>query len=138
LIFDAIDLLLDEGRIESGKKGRYTATGGKETTEGNIDIISSGAGYVRLGVVGEDDVYVQQRDIGTALHGDTVVIKLVGGRGNRQEGKVVKVLKRRRTEFVGTLHKKQGRMILVADDQRIQRPFVIPPPRSMERTRARR
>ncbi|HQW04914.1 MAG TPA: ribonuclease R [Flavobacteriales bacterium] len=126
LIFDAIDLLLDEGRIESGKKGRYTATGGKETTEGNIDIISSGAGYVRLGVVGEDDVYVQQRDIGTALHGDTVVIKLVGGRGNRQEGKVVKVLKRRRTEFVGTLHKKQGRMILVADDQRIQRPFVIP------------
>ncbi len=126
LIFDAIDLLLDEGRIEAGKKGRYTSAGGKDTAEGTIDIISSGAGYVRLGVVGEDDVYVQQRDIGTALHGDIVVIKLVGGRGNRLEGKVVKVLKRRRTEFVGTLHKKQGRMILVADDQRIQRPFVIP------------
>ncbi len=41
------------------------------------------------------------------MHGDTVLIKLVGGRGNRQEGKVVKVLKRRRTEFVGTMHKKR-------------------------------
>ena len=126
LIFDAIDLLLDEGRIESGKKGRYTATGGKDTQEGTIDIIASGAGYVRLGVVGGEDVYVQQRDTGTALHGDTVVIKLVGGRGSRLEGKVVKVLKRRRIEFVGTIHTHQGRMILVADDQRVQRPFVIP------------
>ncbi len=124
-VFDAIDTLLDEGRIESGKKGRYTVAGGRETAEGTIDIISSGAGYVRLGT-GEGDVYVQQRDIGTALHGDTVAIRLVGGRGSRLEGKVLKVLKRRRLEFVGTIHKHQGRMILVADDQRVQRPFVIP------------
>ncbi len=124
-VFDAIDALLDEGRIESGKKGRYTLTGGKDTAEGQIDIISTGAGYVRLGG-GEADVYVQQRDIGTALHGDTVAIKLIGGRGSRVEGRVVNVLKRRRSEFVGTIHKHQGRMILVADDQRVQRPFVIP------------
>lgn len=126
LIFDAIDLLLDEGRIQSGKKGRFTAQGGSDTVEGTIDIIASGAGYVRLGVSGGEDAYVQQRDIGTALHGDTVLIKLVGGRGSRLEGKVAMVVKRRRTEFVGTLHKHQGRMILVADDQRVQRPFVIP------------
>lgn len=124
-VFDAIDALLDDGRIESGKKGRYTVTGGKDSAEGQIDIISSGAGYVRLGG-GEEDVYVPQRDLGTALHGDTVAIKLVGGRGSRLEGRVVKVLKRRRIEFVGTVHKHQGRMIVVADDQRIQRPFVIP------------
>ena len=126
LIFDAIDLLLDEGRIQSGKKGRFTAQGGSDSVEGTIDIIASGAGYVRLGVQGGEDVYVQQRDIGTALHGDTVLIKLVGGRGSRLEGKVVSIVRRRRTEFVGTLHKHQGRMILVADDQRVQRPFVIP------------
>ena len=124
-VFDAIDALLDEGRIETGKKGRYTVAGGKDSAEGTIDIISSGAGYVRLGT-GEEDVYVQQRDLGTALHGDLVAIKLVGGRGSRLEGKVVKVLKRRRIEFVGTVHKHQGRMILVADDQRVRRPFVIP------------
>jgi ribonuclease R len=50
-----------------------------------------------------------------------------GGRGGKQEGKRAEVLKRRRTEFVGTLHKREGRMILVADDQRVQRPFFIPP-----------
>ena len=126
LIFDAIDLLLDDGRITSGKKGRYTVNGGKDALEGTIDIIASGAGYVRLGTERGDDLYVQQRDIGTALHGDTVLVKLMDGRGSRLEGKVLSVLKRRRTEFVGTLHKHQGRMVLVADDQRVQRPFMIP------------
>lgn len=129
LLFDAIDLLLDDGRIQSGKKGRYTATGTAtgNTAEGTIDIIASGAGYVRLGVVGLDDVYIGQRDIGTALHGDTVRIKLQEGRGYKTEGKVLEVLKRRRTEFVGTIHKHEGRIILVADDQRVQKPFFIPP-----------
>lgn len=129
LLFDAIDRLLDDGRIESGKKGRYTVVGGASgnTAEGSIDIIASGAGYVRLGQVGLDDVYIAQRDTGTALHGDTVRIKLQGGRGSRSEGKVLEVLKRRRTEFVGTIHKHDGRTILVADDQRVQKPFFIPP-----------
>jgi ribonuclease R len=127
LLFDAIDQLLDDQRIESGKKGRYTATGGKDTAEGNIDIIASGAGYVRLDTKGLDDVYIPQRDLGTALHGDTVLIKARGGRGSRSEGKVLSVIKRRRTEFVGTIHRHEGRHILVADDQRVQKPFFIGP-----------
>jgi ribonuclease R len=129
LLFDAIDRLLDDGRIESGKKGRYTVVGeaGGNTAEGTIDIIASGAGYVRLGQAGFDDVYIGQRDVGTALHGDTVRIKVQGGRGTRSEGKVLEVLKRRRTEFVGTIHRHEGRTILVADDQRVQKPFFIPP-----------
>lgn len=126
LIFDAIDILLDDGRIESGKKGRYVAVGGRDTMEGNIDIISSGAGYVRLDS-DAGDVYVSERHIGMAMHGDRVLIKTEGGRGGKVEGRVVEVLKRRRTEFVGTLHKREGRMIVVADDQRVQRPFLIPP-----------
>ena len=100
LIFDAIDILLDDGRIESGKKGRYVAVGCRDTMEGNIDIISSGAGYVRLDSEA-GDVYVSERHIGMAMHGDRVLIKAEGGRGGKMEGRVLEVLKRRRTEFVG-------------------------------------
>ncbi|MBK9175348.1 MAG: ribonuclease R [Flavobacteriales bacterium] len=126
LLFDAIDLLLDEGRIQSGKKGRYTAEGGKDSVEGQIDIIASGAGYVRV-EGGAEDIFIHGRNIGTALHGDRVLVKVMGGRGTRAEGKVLEVLTRRRTEFVGTIHKQQGRLILVADDQRVKQPFFIPP-----------
>lgn len=128
-LFDAIDQLLDDGRIQSGKKGRYIAVGGPDSqvVEGTIDIITSGAGYVRLAEKGQDDVYVPQHNIGTAMHGDTVRIKLQDGRGSRSEGKVLEVLKRRRTEFVGTIKKHLGHTVMVADDLRVQNPFFIPP-----------
>lgn len=128
-LYDALEALLDEGRIRSGKKGRYIAPGGADTLEGTIDIIGSGGGYVRpdpASRAGQGDVFVHPRNVGTALHGDTVRVKLVGGRGVRPEGRVLEVLRRRRTEFVGTVHLKQGRLMLVADDQRVQRPFLIP------------
>ena len=126
LLFDAIDLLLDQGRIQSGKKGRYTAQGGKDAVEGTIDIIASGAGYVRV-EGGTEDVFVHGRNLGMALHGDRVLIKVMSARGSRAEGMVMEVLARRRKEFVGTVHKRQGRLMLVADDQRVQKPFFIPP-----------
>lgn len=126
LVFDALEALLDDGRIESGKKGRYVASGGKESAEGRIDIIASGAGYVRMDD-GTEDVYVHERNTGTALHGDQVLLKVMGARGMRVEGKVLSVLARRRTEFVGTVHRHDGRLILVADDQKVRRPFFIPP-----------
>lgn len=129
LLFDAIDQLLDKGRIESGKKGRYIASGGSDSqvAEGTIDIITSGAGYVRLPEKGQNDVYVPQHNIGTAMHGDTVRIKLQDGRGSKSEGRVLEVLKRRRTEFVGTIKEHLGHTVMVADDLRVQNPFLIPP-----------
>jgi ribonuclease R len=129
LVFDAIDALLDDGRIEGGKKGRYVAVGGSGagTAEGVIDIISSGAGYVRLPDTDAGDVYIPQRALGTALHGDTVRIKAAPGRSTRTEGRVLEVIERRRTEFVGVLHRNAGRNLVVADDQRVQRPFLIAP-----------
>ena len=90
MLFDALEALLDEGRIQSGKKGRYTAQGGKDSVEGTIDIITSGAGYVRV-EGGTEDVFVHGRNVGMALHGDRVLIKLMGGRGSRAEGKVLEL-----------------------------------------------
>jgi ribonuclease R len=125
LVYDALELLLDSGKVQNGPRGRYITEQRQDMIEGQIDIIASGAGYVRVEGDGSD-VYVHNRNIGMALHGDTVLIKMVGGRGGRPEGRVLQVKQRRRTEFVGTIHRQQGRMILIADDQRIQKPFIIP------------
>lgn len=126
LVYDALESLQDKGQVKEGKKGRYLSTRQRNEVEGSIDIIASGAGYVRLDEGGED-VFVHGRDVGMALHGDRVRVRVSGGRGSRLEGKVLAVLQRRRTSFVGVLHKHQGRLVLVADDQKVQRPFFIAP-----------
>ena len=126
LVYDALEALQDKGSVKSGKKGRYHSARQRNEAEGTIDIIASGAGYVRI-EGGREDVYVHARDVGMALHGDTVEVRIGGTRGMRLEGKVLRVISRRREEFVGVVHKHQGRLIVVSDDQKVQRPFFIPP-----------
>jgi exoribonuclease R len=103
----ALMRMLEQGEVERMPRGRYMATGGRAETDGpeagsveaTLDLIASGAGYARLGP-GLDDVYVPERAVGTALHGDRVLLRLTGGRG-RPEGRVLQVLERRRTRYVG-------------------------------------
>ncbi|MBK9761495.1 MAG: ribonuclease R [Flavobacteriales bacterium] len=129
LVYDALEALQEKAQLKTGKKGRYHSTKQRDEAEGTIDIIASGAGYVRLGVAtgkSTEDVFVHGSDTGMALHGDKVEVRISGGKGNRLEGKVLRVIERRRTEFVGVVHKHQGRLILVSDDQKVQKPFLIP------------
>ncbi len=124
--------LIAKGKAAPAARGRFLAHGGhgkggekdQGGTEALIDIIASGAGYARLG--GEaDDVYIPEHAVGTALHGDRVLIRIGHGRG-RAEGKVLQVLERRRTRYVGKVEKQGARFVLNADDQKMNRPILIP------------
>lgn len=72
------------------------------TLKGKIDITRSGMGYV---IVDNNaiDIMVRPSDMGNALHGDTVRVKITreNGRTGKKEGKVVEVVERRQTEFIG-------------------------------------
>ncbi|MBK9287460.1 MAG: hypothetical protein IPN38_07190 [Flavobacteriales bacterium] len=115
--------------MKTARRGATSVHQERDEAEGTIDIIASGAGYVRLGSAtgkSTEDVFVHGSDVGMALHGDRVKVRIGGGRGNRPEGKVLRVLSRRRTEFVGTIHKHQGRLILVSGRPEGATPFLIP------------
>src|SRR5580658_6693541 len=69
---------------------------------GTLDVTRSGMGFVV--VEGrEQDILVRPSDFNTALHGDTVQVKVNGlpGRSGRQNGEVTEVLQRKQLEFLG-------------------------------------
>ena len=72
------------------------------TLKGKIDITRSGIGYV---IVDNNaiDIMVRPSDMSNALHGDIVRVKITreNGRTGKKEGKVVEVVERRQTEFIG-------------------------------------
>jgi ribonuclease R len=83
---------------------KRTASPGRKTLEGIIDITRSGAAYVECAGL-SDDVYVSAKDLGSALHGDRVVISVWTPRGRRRaEGEVLKVVERASDQFVGTIY----------------------------------
>lgn len=131
--------LLAKGTAATAPRGRFTAigdgpaVGGRNKAGGGtaavLDIISSGAGYARM-ESGGDDVYIPAHALGTALHGDRVLVQQRSGR-SRPEGKVVQVLERRRTRFVGKLEQQGAMLVLRADDPKMNRPMLIPAEDSM-------
>lgn len=67
-----------------------------------------------------DSIEIQPININRALHGDTVEIALTGEKiKNREQGKVLKVVKRAKDEFVGVVIMKEGKAFVSPDDKRL-------------------
>lgn len=64
----------------------------------------------------------------TALNRDTVEIALLPKvEGERLRGEVIKIIKRAKTQFVGTIEKEDGLSFLAPDDQRMYMDIILSP-----------
>jgi ribonuclease R len=121
--------LEDDGRIQELSNGTYAVKGaaaGNQTT-GIVDHVNARFAYVRIGE-GKSDVYVKTRDLGSAMDGDTVTLTIMPGRqGEHPEGRVVNVLKRNRTRFVGRLELSKNYAFVVPDFRKIHQDFFVYP-----------
>ena len=99
----------------------------KETLIGLISINTKGVGFFDPDPNDknrQDSIEIQLENINRALHGDIVEISLMGETvRNRVQGKVEKVIKRAKEEFVGTVSRTvldtKERLIVVPDDKRL-------------------
>jgi ribonuclease R len=91
------------GRKNSAKgKPKIGQSAGK-TFKGTLDVTRSGMGFVIVPDL-KIDILIRQGDFNTALHGDTVLVRIKNtGGGRRMQGEVVEVLQRKRVEFIGRI-----------------------------------
>lgn len=72
-----------------------------------MEITRSGMGFVV--VEGEDaDILVRPSDFNTAMHGDTVRVRVKEESGRRRQGVIVHVSERKQSEFIGRLEMSKG------------------------------
>lgn len=109
-------------------------SGGKHVV-GVFRRVSSGDGYVRPegtpASAGKDaDVYINKRNTGDAASGDTVRISLGGSSGPRgkSEGKLVDVVSRSTSKFVGAYHESEGRGLVNVDGKVFNSPIFVGDP----------
>ena len=97
------------------------------TLKGKIDITRSGMGYV---IVDNNaiDIMVRPSDMSNALHGDIVRVKITreNGRTGKKEGKVVEVIERRQTEFIGHIQLSDKFAFFVPDTDKPMPDIFIP------------
>lgn len=109
----AINQLVDQKKLVALDDYKYQYNrdsenrgGGRsgKTYEGRVDMTRSGAAYILIDGL-ENDVFISQRNVNTALNGDRVKIRTWTPRGRQKmEGEVMEIIERATEHFVGTLN----------------------------------
>jgi ribonuclease R len=98
----------------------------KTILEGTIKLTGKGTGYLSIPNV-DEDIEIQPENLNTALNGDRVKVEpLKHLVYNRKQGKVLEVVERKKTEFVGTLEKTAQGFFVIPDDRKFYRDIFIP------------
>ncbi len=97
----------------------------KNILEGTIKLTGKGTGYLSIPNV-DEDIEIQPENLNTALNGDRVKVEpLKHLVYNRKQGKVLEVVERKKTEFVGTLEKTAQGFFVIPDDRKFYRDIFI-------------
>ena len=87
---------------KAGSKSKGGAGSAKQTFQGKVSTIRSGAAYILVDNL-EDDVYVPAHALKSAFNGDEVEITVKFNTGRKPEGKVRKIIKRNTTQIMGVV-----------------------------------
>ncbi|MCE2997566.1 MAG: ribonuclease R [Cyclobacteriaceae bacterium] len=129
-LYRLLESLLEDGKVEQLSNGNFKAkraAAGKGVV-GIVDHVNPRFAYVATGEEGSKDIYVQSRDLGSAIHGDTVKVSLLGKKnGASPEGKVVEIVKRGRNRFVGRVEISKSFGFIVPDFKKVYSDFFVYP-----------
>ena len=110
-----------------------TTRGPRKMIEGRVDMIRTGAAYIVSELL-DTDVYIHQKHLGGAMHGDMVRVLLFsapparrsGMTARKPEGEIVAVLKRANEFFIGTLKLNRQYALFVSANPNVQTDVYIP------------
>ncbi len=118
VIEEILPFLAAEEQLEEVGRGKYKLLQKGQFVEGIIDVTSSGNAYV-IPSEGTGDIFIAGKNRNSAMNGDRVSVRLFPARGKKeekQEGEIVSVLERARSQFVGTLQVSDKFAFLVPDN----------------------
>jgi|SRR5690554_1021806 len=97
-----------------------------QTFVGKVDMTQSGTAYIEVEGMA-DDIFISEQNLGTALHDDLVEVALIKvKKSGKAVGKIQKVIKRSKIDFVGIIEKSLKYAFLVPDSKRMPVDIFIP------------
>jgi ribonuclease R len=132
--------LEQSGEVARIKGNCYVQPREADLIPGRIRMNRAGNGFLQPDDTGLKEIAVPANATGTALHEDRVLVRrdvrrksFRPGDEAAETGTVVRILERRRSQFVGTLQKGRQFLFVIPDDPRIPHDILVPEPRDVGR-----
>ena len=139
LLAERLEALVKGGRLIETGRDRYTlaehAAARQNLIAGRLNMHRDGYGFVIPNAgqrsTMEGDIYISPQAIGSAMHGDQVLVELGRRKDDgRVEGKILRVLMRANPTVVGTFHRGPRHNYVTPIDEKVTKEIIIP--RGME------
>ena len=119
-----VDQLVSAGDIKMSPKGLLTPNSEQSLVRGVLQSHKDGYGFVNN--PDGEDVFVNERNMNGAWHGDKVAVRIIGtARNGKREGDVVEVTERRFAQVVGHLLRENGVWLVSPDDVRLRTDILV-------------
>ena len=119
LVFNVLEELTKESFLKKSGHSIYVLNQSGNFFEGILQVTQRGAGFVVLDDDEMSDVYIDPKNMHQGLGGDRVKIQIIKKGRSRNEGMILDVVERERTQFVGTIQMHENFAFLVPDNSRI-------------------
>ena len=124
-LIEVLEALKQQGFVKETEVGKFQSKSTKQFVSGTIDFTQQGTAFVIIGD-GQDDVFIPFKKTKDALNGDLVKITVDSRRsGRRKEGEVTEVIKRAKTDFVGTVKIMPKFAFVIPDNGKIHVDFFV-------------
>jgi ribonuclease R len=130
-----LESLVKRGKLVTGAAGRFSmpkTARAQNLVAGKLSMHRDGYGFVipqaeDVRSTIEGDIYIPPPAIGSAMHGDEVLVEIVANkRAGRAEGRILRTLNRAHTTVVGTFHYNDRLNFVRPIDEKITQDIVIP------------
>lgn len=109
------------------QKGKFRLKDLKTFVIGKVDITADGSGYVIPDDEFEKDIYISARKLHNALNGDKVKVYIYAKKsGRKNEGEVVEIIERAKTDFIGVIKISERFAFVYVDDKKMLHDIFVP------------
>jgi len=124
-IIDVMKEMVNSGTLTEEHRGAFRLMEKTSTLITTIKNTNNRGAYANIDE--ENEVFIPKEYAQFSLAGDEVEILLFQKRKNKQEGEVIKVIKRKKEELVGIIDHASSNYFLIADDRKVSFDVFIPP-----------
>lgn len=126
LIIKRLKKLQEKGTIKEIDRGKYLIGQTYNYYTGIADITSQGQGYVIVDEL-DKDIFINNNNLNHALQGDLVEVYIFKRkRRGKIEGEIIKIIQRKRTEFVGIIQIQEKFAFVTCSGYKMYTDFFIP------------
>ena len=132
LLGNALRELEDDVIIYRSNKNKYMMLEDSHLKKGIMRVNKKGFGFVEVDSL-EEDIYISSDNMNGAIHDDVVLVEITSKMNlDRLEGRVLKIIERRITRYIGLINfDKNGIGHITLDDNKIKLDIEIPKDKSL-------